>query len=106
MKKELSLVREAAWEFPAFQQASEETGQTLDRFLSTLSEDGFERAPGIRLRALLSTCGLFGTRAHCLAMVERLKEIGVDEIACLIDFGSLDMGMTERPNPAASSRAE
>ena len=27
-------------------------------------------------------------------MVERLKEIGVDEIACLIDFGSLDMGMT------------
>ena len=27
-------------------------------------------------------------------MVERLKQIGVDEIACLIDFGSLDMGMT------------
>ncbi len=30
---------------------------------------------------------LFGTPASCLAMVSELKEIGVDEVACLVDFG-------------------
>ncbi len=30
---------------------------------------------------------LFGTPETCLAMVDRLKGIGVDEIGCLIDFG-------------------
>ena len=31
--------------------------------------------------------GLMGTPEMCLDMIERLKEIGVDEVACLIDFG-------------------
>lgn len=31
--------------------------------------------------------GLFGTPDLCGEMVDRLKEIGVDEVACLIDFG-------------------
>jgi hypothetical protein len=33
------------------------------------------------------TSGLFGTPERCLEMVDRLKGAGVDEIACLIDFG-------------------
>ncbi|ACC81529.1 hybrid non-ribosomal peptide synthetase/type I polyketide synthase [Nostoc punctiforme] len=33
------------------------------------------------------TSALFGTPSTCLEMVQRLHEIGVDEIACLIDFG-------------------
>jgi acyl-CoA synthetase (AMP-forming)/AMP-acid ligase II len=33
------------------------------------------------------TSGLFGTVGTCLAMVHRLKGIGIDELACLIDFG-------------------
>ncbi len=33
------------------------------------------------------TSSLIGTPASCLKMVERLKAIGVDEVACLIDFG-------------------
>jgi natural product biosynthesis luciferase-like monooxygenase protein len=33
------------------------------------------------------TSGLFGTPQACAAMVGRIEEIGVDEIACLIDFG-------------------
>ena len=33
------------------------------------------------------TSGLFGTPADCLRMVEQFKSIGVDEVACLIDFG-------------------
>jgi natural product biosynthesis luciferase-like monooxygenase protein len=34
-----------------------------------------------------TTSSLFGTPETCLRMVDRLKEIGVDEIGCLIDFG-------------------
>jgi natural product biosynthesis luciferase-like monooxygenase protein/FkbM family methyltransferase len=33
------------------------------------------------------TSGLFGTPESCLRIVERLKAIGVDEVACLVDFG-------------------
>ncbi|HYP26891.1 MAG TPA: MupA/Atu3671 family FMN-dependent luciferase-like monooxygenase [Blastocatellia bacterium] len=33
------------------------------------------------------TCGLFGTPDTCLRMVDKLKAAGIDEIACLIDFG-------------------
>jgi natural product biosynthesis luciferase-like monooxygenase protein/amino acid adenylation domain-containing protein len=33
------------------------------------------------------TSALLGTVESCQAMVERLKEVGVDEAACLIDFG-------------------
>ncbi|WP_435592014.1 amino acid adenylation domain-containing protein [Nocardia sp. bgisy118] len=33
------------------------------------------------------TSGLFGTPQRCAAMVDKLKLAGVDEIACLIDFG-------------------
>jgi natural product biosynthesis luciferase-like monooxygenase protein/amino acid adenylation domain-containing protein len=33
------------------------------------------------------TSGLFGTPATCARMVERCKQAGVDEIACLLDFG-------------------
>jgi len=47
------------------------------------------------LEALLShafdcyfeTRGLFGTPDTCLRMIDRLKVVGVDEVACLIDFG-------------------
>jgi natural product biosynthesis luciferase-like monooxygenase protein len=47
------------------------------------------------MRALLArafdryfeTSGLFGTPESCLQMVWRLKVMGVDEVACLVDFG-------------------
>ncbi|WP_344639314.1 MupA/Atu3671 family FMN-dependent luciferase-like monooxygenase, partial [Kitasatospora cystarginea] len=34
-----------------------------------------------------STSALFGTPEHCADVVRDLAEVGVDEIACLIDFG-------------------
>ena len=33
------------------------------------------------------TSGLFGTVDGCVQMIERCKEAGVDEIACLVDYG-------------------
>jgi natural product biosynthesis luciferase-like monooxygenase protein len=45
----------------------------------TLLEFAFERYS--------STSGLFGTPAQCRAMLGRVADVGVDEIACLIEFG-------------------
>lgn len=42
-------------------------------------ENGFERYYEHR--------ALFGTPATCARMVERLRRAGVDEVACLVDFG-------------------
>jgi non-ribosomal peptide synthetase component F/methionyl-tRNA formyltransferase len=87
LKNDLTLVREAAWDFPTFQRMSEEAGQTLDGFLRTISDADLNELLEFAFERYYTTGGLFGTPAHCLAMVERLKEIGVDEIACLVDFG-------------------
>ncbi len=51
----------------------------LERHLDDLAAFAFER--------YYRTASLIGTPQHCLRMVERLIEIGVNEAACLIDFG-------------------
>ncbi len=47
--------------------------------LEALLDMGFER--------FFDTSSLMGTPAHCEALIQRVNHIGVDEIACLIDFG-------------------
>jgi natural product biosynthesis luciferase-like monooxygenase protein len=45
------------------------------------------------------TSALFGSAADCEPMIERLKKIGVDEVACLIDFGvDADSTLAALPN--------
>jgi natural product biosynthesis luciferase-like monooxygenase protein/amino acid adenylation domain-containing protein len=46
---------------------------------ATLLEHAFER--------YFETSSLMGTEESCLTMIQKLKEAGVDEVACLIDFG-------------------
>ena len=57
--------------------------QYLDQLTSTEREKLLEYA----FERYFQTTALFGTASSCLKMVNELKEIGVDEIACLIDFG-------------------
>ena len=44
-------------------------------------------ARGYPIERYFQTSTLMGTPQHCMAMVEQLPGIGVDEIACLVDFG-------------------
>ena len=55
------------------------TAELTDNEKKELAAYGFDR--------YFNTAALFGTRETCLELVSRLAEIGVDEIACLIDFG-------------------
>ncbi|MED1744791.1 MupA/Atu3671 family FMN-dependent luciferase-like monooxygenase [Brevibacillus borstelensis] len=53
----------------------------------TLSEDEKESLISHAVDRLFQTNGLVGTPSSCVKIVERFKEIGVTEIACLVDFG-------------------
>lgn len=55
--------------------------------LDQLSQKERENLLTYAFERYFQTSALFGTPDTCLEMVTRLKEIGVDEIACLIDFG-------------------
>ncbi len=59
------------------------SSQDLEQLTSTKREHvlayAFER--------YFHTAALFGTPSSCLKMVNMLKKVGIDEIACLIDFG-------------------
>jgi natural product biosynthesis luciferase-like monooxygenase protein/amino acid adenylation domain-containing protein len=50
------------------------------------SEKGLDDLAGFAFERYYRTASLIGTPDKCLAMVERLKAMGVDEVACLIDF--------------------
>ncbi len=85
----LDLTEQAAWSFPAFKERASATGQTLSQMFAARSLTPEEKS-GILNHAFeryFETSGLFGTVETCLAMVHRLKAIGIDELACLIDFG-------------------
>jgi natural product biosynthesis luciferase-like monooxygenase protein len=58
---------------------AESQGLDAGSDLELVVEAGFNRYFG--------TSALFGTPETCLALVEDVSRIGVDEIACLIDFG-------------------
>lgn len=52
-----------------------------------LSPEDTEAVLSYAFERYFQTSALFGTPESCLTLVNALKEIGVDELACLIDFG-------------------
>ena len=86
LQSSFDLVKVAPWMFPAFKRPSLEgaeaqldTSQFTDEDIAALMDHAFDR--------YFETAGLFGSPEHALGMVEKLKAIGVNEIACLVDFG-------------------
>ena len=55
--------------------------------VESLHEDDIDFLVERSFETYFAERGLFGTVDDAARMVERLREIGVDEIACLIDFG-------------------
>jgi natural product biosynthesis luciferase-like monooxygenase protein len=88
LKSAFDLTKIAPWAFPAFRQPSKKAGGPdvkldLENFtaedMDALLDHAFDR--------YFETAGLFGTPESALAIVDRLKAMGADELACLIDFG-------------------
>ncbi|MCI0671155.1 MAG: LLM class flavin-dependent oxidoreductase, partial [Myxococcaceae bacterium] len=60
-------------------------GRELD--VSRLSAGDLEEFVGFLYERFFSTRALLGTPESCRGLVSRLEGIGVDEVACLLDFG-------------------
>ncbi len=106
LKSAMFLVKDAAWEFPTFKKMSDETGKDLDDFFATISDDDMDGLMEFAFNRYYSTSGLFGSKERCVEMVDRLKDIGVDEIGCLIDYGLTNKDvLAHLPNLAELAQA-
>ncbi|MFM9994463.1 MAG: MupA/Atu3671 family FMN-dependent luciferase-like monooxygenase [Phycisphaerales bacterium] len=81
----LSLVKNVVSSWAAFKKGAGAGAMDLD--LKTLSKDELDGLLEFSFERYYETSGLFGTVGTCLKMVEKLAAIGIDDIACLVDFG-------------------
>jgi natural product biosynthesis luciferase-like monooxygenase protein len=88
LKTSTDLISKMRWELTAFAKGDDRKEQAAPNMsladlepeeLDVIMEHAFER--------YFKTAGLFGSPTSCMATIEKLKQFGVDEIACLIDFG-------------------
>lgn len=87
LRSAMFLVKQAAWNFPIYKKMSEEEGKSLDELFETLSDADYDQVLDFAFERYYGSSGLFGTPDSALDMVRAVKEAGVDEIGCLIDFG-------------------
>ncbi len=88
LRTSTDLINKARWELTAFAKADDRAaagGATMN--LDDLSAEDMDAILDHAFERYFATAGLFGTPESCLATVDRLRDLGVDEIACLIDFG-------------------
>jgi natural product biosynthesis luciferase-like monooxygenase protein len=87
LRSSVSLVKQYAWSFPAFKrrEGMDTAPDSVD--LQSLAPDEMDALLEHSFERYYATSGLFGTPETCLEMVDRIKGVGVDEVACLIDFG-------------------
>ena len=81
----MDLVRDMPWAWPDF--GSGKGGESLGRDPLDLSEEDAEALLDFAFERYFETSGLFGTVESCLPMVDSLRKLDVDELACLVDFG-------------------
>jgi natural product biosynthesis luciferase-like monooxygenase protein len=101
LKSATDLIKRASWSFPTFVQKGSAQGMTPQQVfekedlkpeeMDALLDHAFER--------YYRTSGLFGTVEGCKEIVRNVAAMGVDEIACLIDFGvDTDLALANLPN--------
>ncbi len=79
----VGLLKDLASAFPTFHKA----GKSADEAFRSLTDDEMSQLLDLATERYLVTAGLFGTIEDAEKMVDTVVNAGVDEIACLIDFG-------------------
>ncbi len=83
LKSAMSLVQMAEWYFPVYKSGNvdiaKEAANLTDEDKDAILNHSFER--------YFETSALLGTPETCLETINKIKKVGVDEVACLIDFG-------------------
>ncbi|MFM9847920.1 MAG: MupA/Atu3671 family FMN-dependent luciferase-like monooxygenase [Hyphomicrobiaceae bacterium] len=86
LRSAVALIKQYAWAFPAFKKPAS-AAKPMDVDLQTLDPEELDAIIEFAFLRYFDDSGLFGTVDDAMARVEQVKAIGVDEIACLIDFG-------------------
>jgi natural product biosynthesis luciferase-like monooxygenase protein len=84
LRASVSLIKDVASAFPAFRST---TGEAVDRAFADLAEEDVDALLNFAFERYYNTSALLGSVESCARMVTRLRGTGIDEIACLIDFG-------------------
>lgn len=100
LRSAAALIKQYAWAFPAFKKPAGVTNP-MDVDLRTLSADEMDAILEYAFIRYFEDSGLFGTVDDAVARVNQLKAVGVDEIACLIDFGLDSEAVIEALTPLA-----
>ncbi|MBN9246592.1 MAG: LLM class flavin-dependent oxidoreductase, partial [Hyphomicrobium sp.] len=87
LKTSTDLVAKMRWELTPFAKRDDRDASDPRMALADLQPEELDAIMEHAFARYFETAGLFGTPASCVAKVEKLKVYGVDEIACLIDFG-------------------
>jgi natural product biosynthesis luciferase-like monooxygenase protein len=86
LRSAVSLIKGFAGAWTAYRRGAGRVRATGDEF-ENLSPEDLESLLDFAFERYFETSGLFGTPERCLELVGKLRRAGVDEIACLIDFG-------------------
>ncbi|MBX2806836.1 MAG: LLM class flavin-dependent oxidoreductase [Hyphomicrobiales bacterium] len=86
LRSAAALIKQYAWAFPAFKKP-QGTSNPMDIDLQSLDEEELDAILEFAFLRYFDDSGFFGTVDDAVARADELKAIGVDEIACLIDFG-------------------
>jgi natural product biosynthesis luciferase-like monooxygenase protein len=86
LRSAAGLIKQYAWAFPAFKKPKGVTNP-FEVDLGSLDEEEMEAILEFAFQRYFNDSGMFGTVEDGIARAEDLKRIGVDEIACLIDYG-------------------
>ena len=88
LKTSTDLISKMRWELTAFAKGDDRKAPTAPNMsLADLEPEEIDVIMEHAFQRYFKTAGLFGSPTSCMATIEKLKQFGVDEIACLIDFG-------------------
>ena len=80
LRSSAALIKGFAWAFPAFKRPGGAGTNPDDIDLESLTDEEMDAILEFAFDRYFETSGLFGTVQTCLAQVERVKGVGVDEI--------------------------
>ena len=86
LRSATALIKQYAWAFPAFKKPAG-LQQPMDIDLRSLDEAEMDGILDFAFQRYFEDSGLFGTVEDGLQRIAEVAAIGVDEVACLIDFG-------------------
>ncbi len=86
LRSAAGLIKQYAWAFPAFKKPQGVTNP-FEVDLSALDDAEMEAILDFAFERYFHDAGLFGTVDDGVARIEQLRQIGVGEVACLIDYG-------------------